>query len=62
MKLKRMKINKNFRKTYFNARIRIKRSRLKWLRDNKKHYGFKTMARYLDEIIDNHIKDKKKLP
>lgn len=39
-------------KTHFNKKIRIRESQLEWLDSNKKLAGCKTMAGFLDIIIN----------
>ena len=45
---------KNNKNSYFNKLVRINEKQLKWLRENK---DCKTMAGFLDKIINNFKKN-----
>ncbi len=44
----------NNKSSVFQSLVRIRKDQIKWLKENKKDGGCKTMAGFLDKIINQH--------
>ena len=55
------KTQKKYYKSKFNVCVKVRSSQLLWLRKNKKQSGCKTMAGFLDKIMNEHKKTDKLL-